>query len=86
MSIYLDASAESEAVKALGEEIGFGRIIQLAHRHWDAMLEAKHGITGHSESWTLASADIIRERRASSQTETPDSQYVDAPNSSEGRS
>lgn len=27
-------------------------------------LEAKHGIKNHSEGWTLAAADIIRERRA----------------------
>lgn len=64
MSIYLDNSAEEAAVKALGEDIGYGRIIQLAHRFWDEMLEAKHGIKNHSEGWTLASADIIRERRA----------------------
>lgn len=65
MSIYLNHVAELAAVKALGEDIGFGRIIQLAHQCWDEMLEAKYGPTTvpHSESWTLASADIIRERR-----------------------
>lgn len=65
MSIYLDLVAEKAAVKALGEDIGFGRIIQLAHECWDEMLVAKYGPTTrpHSEGWTLASADIIRERR-----------------------
>lgn len=63
MSIFLNSAAEKAAVQALGEDIGFGRIIQLAHQCWDEMLEAKHGIKGHSENWTLAAADIIRERR-----------------------
>ncbi len=64
MSIYLNNDAEKAAVKALGDDIGFGRIIQLAHQCWDEMLEAKHGIKGHSKSWTLAAADIIHEQRA----------------------
>jgi hypothetical protein len=64
VSIYLNPVAELAAVKALGEDIGFGRIIQLAHQCWDEMLEAKHGIKNHSEGWTLASAGLIRERRA----------------------
>lgn len=63
MSIYLDHVAEKAAVKALGDDIGFGRIIQLAHQCWDEMLEAKHGIKGHSESYQLIAADLIRERR-----------------------
>lgn len=63
MSIYLDPVAEKAAVRALGEDIGYGRIIQLAHQCWDEMLNAKHGIKGHSEAYTLAAADIIRERR-----------------------
>lgn len=63
-STYLRPDAEKAAVKALGDDIGFGRIIQLAHQCWDEMLEEKHGIKNHSEGWTLASADIIRERRA----------------------
>lgn len=65
--VYLNSVTEKAAVKALGEDIGFGRIIQLAHECWDEMLEAKHGIKGHSKGWTLAAADIIRERRAASQ-------------------
>lgn len=69
MSIYLDRDAELAAVKALGEDIGYGRVIQLAHQCWDAMLEAKYGIRGHSESYTLAAADIIRERRGAPATE-----------------
>lgn len=71
MSIYLNNEAERAAVKALGEDIGFGRIIQLAHECWDEILETKHGIKGHSESWTLAAADIIRERRAVVASERP---------------
>jgi hypothetical protein len=65
MSVYLNRDAEYAAVRALGEDIGFGRIIQLAHQCWDEMLEARYGpmTVPHSESWTLASADIIRERR-----------------------
>ena len=63
-SLYLNPTAEKGAVRALGEDIGYGRIIQLAHECWDESLEAKHGIKNHSEGWTLAAADIIRERRA----------------------
>lgn len=66
MSVFLNPAAEREAVKTLGEDIGFGRIIQLAHECWDEMLETKHGIKNHGENWTLASADLIRERRAAS--------------------
>ena len=69
MSIYLNPVAEKAAVKALGEDIGFGRIIQLAHECWDEMLEAEHGIKNHSEGWTLASAEIIRERRAAARSQ-----------------
>lgn len=83
MSIFLNKAAEEAAVKALGEDIGYGRIIQLAHRFWDEMLETKHGIKNHSEDWTLAAADIIRERRGDGTGRDPSPPVIEGESSRE---
>jgi hypothetical protein len=50
---------EHEAVRALGECIGYGRLIQLAHELWDETLGFEH-----STMFELAGAEIILENDA----------------------
>jgi hypothetical protein len=66
---------EKASVHALGETIGYGNMIQLAHKCWDELLEAKHGIKGHSRSYKLIEADLIR----ANETKSPPSGEVERP-------
>lgn len=56
--------AEIDLVRQLGERIGYGRLIQLAHQCWDEKMERDWGIKGHSTQFKLAEADRIRQQQA----------------------
>ena len=58
---------EKDLVRRLGEMIGYGNMIELAHQCWDELLERDYGIKNHSEDYKLTEAEIILERRAKQQ-------------------
>lgn len=55
---------ERMAVKRLGESIGYGNMVELAHSLWDEYLESEWNIKNHSEEYILTQAEFILEARA----------------------
>lgn len=63
--VFIDkAERERAEVIALAERVGYGFMIDVAAREWDALLERKHGIKGHSAEWLAIFARNLKKEGA----------------------
>lgn len=57
------AERERAEVIALAERVGYGFMIDVAAREWDAKLERLYGITDHSSQWLAIFAESLKPKK-----------------------